>query len=614
VSSFNSVSEALDLLIDPFDDVGDWDEIVRRALALSPDREQRPRQLRFLAAAAVVVLTTALVVATPLGAAIGRALDGFGTWVTGQPGTPASPDAQKAFQAANARSWASFARGTELRKLLVTEASGATFTLYGFRSGGSLCLRLVVSGSVRGSTSDCAPLSALQTERTPAVVVAADEPFGSVHVRPDAQGYVPEAFSATFGIASDGVKRVTVQGDAGRADALIGGNAFLYVADHPKRGARIRAVDAVAANGTRVALPFASSPFGTLALAAPPTGKLHGPSRIERDVVGGTIGWIERREPRGRPAPANLRKRLVGSQLTRGAKPLLARLIQPDPRDFIRVGVIAVPASKLWNPLQHGRNTAKGIGVCMFTITHGDGIGGGCSTLQTLFRRQPFSVGIQGSGPSQFSILSGAASDDVKTIRLFVGDGSSRTVRLTDNFYLARIARADYPLRLVAYDRNGRVIGVQSFADDGMSSHAPAAARTSVRTIAVIRSGDVSATVQAGKPAGGFRCWTISFRSGASEGGCTPSPYHGPALAGLGALRPGRANSTAIWLAGQVSNRVKRVGITFVDGRTVTIDTHEGLVAYPIPAAELHRHKTFIALHGYDATGKEIAKHGMSFR
>jgi len=337
VSSFNSVSDALDLLVDPFDDVGDWDEIVRRALALSPDREQRPRQLRFLAATAIVVLTTALVVATPLGAAIGRALDGFGTWVTGQPGTPASPDAQKAFQAANARSWASFARGTELRKLLVTEASGATFTLYGFRSGGSLCLRLVVSGSVRGSTSDCAPLSALQTERTPAVVVAADEPFGSVHVRPDAQGYVPEAFSATFGIASDGVKRVTVQGDAGQADALIGGNAFLYVADHPKLGARIRAVDAVAANGTRVALPFASSPFGTLALAAPPTGKVHGPSRIERHVVGGTIGWVERREPRGRPVPANLRKRLVGSQLTRGAKPLLARLIQPDQRDFIRV-------------------------------------------------------------------------------------------------------------------------------------------------------------------------------------------------------------------------------------------------------------------------------------
>jgi len=51
-----------------------------------------------------------------------------------------------------------------------------------------------------------------------------------------------------------------------------------------------------------------------------------------------------------------------------------------------------------------------------------------------------------------------------------------------------------------------------------------------------------------------------------------------------------------------------------VDGRTVTIDTHEGLIAYPIPAAELHRRRTFIALHGYDAAGKEIAKHGVSFR
>lgn len=614
MSSFNSVSEALDLLVDPFDNAGDWDEIVRRAAASAPRRDNRPRQLRLLAAAAIVALAAALVIATPLGAAIGRALDGFGAWVTGQPGTPASSDEQKAFQAANARSWAAFAPGTELRQLLVTKASGATFALYGFRSGSSLCLRLTASGSVRGSTSDCAPLGALQTERTPAVVVAADEPFGSQHVRPDAQGYVPEAFSATFGIASDGVKRVVVRGDAGKADALIGGNAFLYVADHPKLGARVRAVDAVAADGTRVALPFASSPFGTLALAAPPTGKLHGPSRIERRVRGGTIGWIEHREPRGRPVPASLRKRLLGTHLTRrGTTPLLARVIQPDPRDFIRIGIVAVPAAKLWNPPQHGHGDAKGIGVCTFTITHGSGIGGGCSTLQMLFRRQPFSVGIQGSGPSQFSILSGIASDDVTTMRLFAGDGSTRTLRLTDNLYLARIARADYPLRLVAYNRNGKVIGIQSFADDGMSSHAPAAATKSVRTIAVIRSRGITATVQAGKPAGGFRCWSISFRSGASEGGCTPSPYRGPALAGVGALRPGGVNSSP-WLAGEVSDRIKRVGITFADGRTVTINTPEGLVAYPIPIAELRRPRIFIALSGYDATGNEIAKHGMSFR
>ena len=111
---------------------------------------------------------------TPLGAAIERTLDGFSAWLTGEPGTPASEQEQNAFDQANARSCAAFPAGTELRKLLVTRSAGATFTLYGFRGGESLCLRLVADGAVEGTSTSCAPLRALRTAKAPALVVATD--------------------------------------------------------------------------------------------------------------------------------------------------------------------------------------------------------------------------------------------------------------------------------------------------------------------------------------------------------------------------------------------------------------------------------------------------------
>src|SRR4029079_17539144 len=92
-------------------------------------------------------LALVAVVATPLGAAIGRTFDDFSAWLTGEPGTKASDADQDGFDRANARSWTAFPPGTELRKLLVARAAGTDFTLYGFRSGESLCLRLPGQGA-----------------------------------------------------------------------------------------------------------------------------------------------------------------------------------------------------------------------------------------------------------------------------------------------------------------------------------------------------------------------------------------------------------------------------------------------------------------------------------
>src|SRR5581483_10732098 len=205
---------------------GDWGDVLSRVQRPTRQRGRRPLQLLIAAAAAGLAVAC---LATPLGAALGRGLDGFSAWLTGSPGTPASPQAQQAFEQANARSWAGFPAGTELRKLIDTSANGSTFTLYGFRSGDALCLRLVATGPAAGKTSSCAPVQALQSANEPALVVASDEPFGAAPVPPGSAGYRPLLASATFGIVSDGVQQVILHGDDGTHQATVQSNAFLYI-------------------------------------------------------------------------------------------------------------------------------------------------------------------------------------------------------------------------------------------------------------------------------------------------------------------------------------------------------------------------------------------------
>ncbi len=462
----------------------DWDDVVARSGMTRPRRGAR-RKLLLLAATFATAL--AVVAATPLGAAIARTLDDFSAWISGEPGSPASPSAQQAFQDANARSWAGFPSGTQLRRLLETTVGGTKFTLYGFRSGDSLCLRLTAGGS-GAARLHCAPLRDLQTADTPALVVAADEGLGEADL---AAGTSP--FMTTFGIVSDGVARVEVHADDGDHDAVLGGNAFLYVSDHPKLGVRVRGIDAIAGDGSRVALGFESAPYGMFDLARPPTGSFHGPSTVERHVTGGTIGWLERLEPRGSEVPAELRERIdkmIGSQIEfarRGARAgfpglgplepphqLMARALHPEPGSPLTLVLIAAsPGTSM---------EGSGSQVCRYLVV-GQVISGSCGPLGDLFPRGPLNVTLGGSGGSQYSRLAGLASDDVAAVKLFLGDGRVVDVPLRDNFLSTQIARSDFPLRVAAYDDAGRVIGLQSMASDGMTSPAPPQARKTLRAL-----------------------------------------------------------------------------------------------------------------------------------
>lgn len=593
------VSELDRMLPLPSGGRANWQEVVDRA-ALRRRRVLPSRRLVAISVAAIVAAAL-VAVTTPVGAAVVRGLDGFAAWISGEPGQPVSPTEQQAFQQENERSWSGFAPGTALRRLIQTSASGTSYTLYGFRSGDQLCLRLVASGAVSASSTHCAPLQALQTAKEPALVVAADEGFGSTNAPPNDEGWVPQVASASFGIVSDGVTQVLLRADDGSHNALVASNAFLYLADHPPLGVRVRAVQAVAGDGSHVALPFQSAPFGMFDLPQPPKGTLQGPAHVERHISGGTIGWLDAREPRGKPLPAELRRYPPFAH----GRYVFGRLIQPDPKSADRIAVV----------LTDSYFDYKGHGLCL-VMGSGDDAISTCGARSRLFKHDPLYVGGRGFGSDQFSLFSGLASDDVAQIKLFLASGETVDVPLTDNVFLVRVGRAAYPIRLVAYDDQQRVIGVYSSPDDGMTGAAPSQARTSVRELFRVSAADgTTAIVRAGDPAGGYRCYSINYGKDVLAGGCSPWPINDTDTEGKRdpLMFIGTVGSD-VFLGGQVPEQVASVTVTFPDGTVENAKTVDGLVAYPIPAAKLADGRTLLVLRAYDRSDAQIAQRGLGIR
>jgi hypothetical protein len=116
--------------------------------------------------------------------------------------------------------------------------------------------------------------------------------------------------------------------------------------------------------------------------------------------------------------------------------------------------------------------------------------------------------------------------------------------------------------------------------------------------------------LRAGDPAGGYRCWSISFEIGAGEGGCTPWPVKEPPLLLLAAQQSGGD----YFLAGQVPDSVAKVQVRFSDGVSKIVDPTDGFALMAIPAAETLGDSLFVELRAYDRSGKEIAKRRLKVR
>jgi hypothetical protein len=456
----------------------DWADVLHRAevVSVAGTGHPRPRRVRrrgtrrrLLLAAALTALAVVATAFTPAGPALGGlgrdAFDGLSSWLSGEPGAPASEEEQTGFSERNDASYASFPADTKLRLLLRQTVGGKTLSLLGFRNGSSLCLRLVRADLPGGrGENQCVTQHELERYPAPALVAAqAWFRFGEEAMTAD----------GVFGFADDTVQAVEVRRvRSGWTRVRVANNVFLALSarpsgtvKHPPPFDPVVQVRAVTRDGDRVAVPFVANDSGDYgqglpgvpSYLKPPSTRLEdlpGPSKVEAPFTGGTIGWLERREARGEPfAPA---RPAVGSFGTI----VFARRIQPDPESPVRVGATLVRVA----PGSWMRYTRPGqLAICSSEIRPlGRGTGFGCLHPGP---DGPFRVGeplnVSFMGPEQLTQLTGLAADEVASIDLHLASGRIVPAALRDNAFLVQAPTTQLPGKLVAYDGNHRVIAIQ---------------------------------------------------------------------------------------------------------------------------------------------------------
>jgi hypothetical protein len=567
----------------------DWETIQSRNVGTSPPGARR-RLVPLAAALAAIVL--ALAVVTPLGGAVRNKLGDFSTWLQGTPGEPVSEEEQRAFDQANA-TWGSFPGSPQLRQLADVEAGGASYRLLGFRSEGSLCLRIVARGSARGSTLMCAPVSDLRNDEAPARVLVADWGVGrGTKTKEVGFDTVRSAHAqVTAGIAADGVEAIELIDDQGRHRVPTESNAFIYVAAEPEVGQRVTKVQARLDDERLFEIPLAVAPFGGFGGfggvgGGTTNGEPGGPTKIERRVVGGRIGWLDRRENRGESV-----RDVFAGRAAPQHEVVFGRLLTPDPSSSKRVAIVETLGSHLARPGDPPREM-----ICTYVVARG-GIGGGCNPADDLFPRSPFSFGWSTiGGGDQFATFAGMASDEVARLEAFTATGNAIPVPLADNSYLIEIAIARFPVKLVAYDSQGRVIGIERTPRDEVTGRVvgPPIVEKSVE----IPEGG-SATLRAHHTEDGGQCWfmrgTGALRM--STSGCTPRDWQ------KAPVRVGPIGAKPLIAVGRARSDVVRIVFRFDNGSEASFTPDdEGYVfqAFPEPLRQVSTRLTEIRALGAD--------------
>jgi len=575
----------------PVDSRRDWAQVVQSA-GLARERAHR----RWATGAAVIAAAAGLAISTPLGAALVRSIDDFSAWLTGQPGTPASDSEQQAFENANARSWLGFPKGTQLRHLISTEADDTTIELLGFRSGSSaLCLRLKVTGNSRWSAQECAPLAELRREGGPARPVIVDQPVG----KSDKVAWYginrvrASNLQITAGIVTDDVRSVVLEDDAGRHEVDTSANAFLYVADQPEIGQRVKRIWARTDTGL-TSIPFVPTPFGfgggSTALPAPAA------PAVEREVKSGRIGWLEQHEARGDPLDTLPKGVLPGANIT-GRNVLYGRVLTPDADRPARMALT----------LNAHRPGGPAAGLCTWFVIRG-GAGGGCSPYPAVFERTLIPSSLSGGGAGAFVTVSGVASDDVARLEALLADGQRAAVPFKDNTFIVDLPRANLPARLIAYDRAGRVIHVSEPYRDFASRSGPALGRA--RSLIRVSGADgASGELLVSPSTDGGECMYVKHfvdRRHAGVGvSCSGRTWTGPAIQLSTQFQPPR------FVSGRVRSDVQKLRIRFADGSATTLTPTRGYILWAAPREHLDAATGAVGAEGLNANGRVVARRSL---
>ena len=238
--------------------------------------------------------------------------------------------------------------------------------------------------------------------------------------------------------------------------------------------------------------------------------------------------------------------------------------------------------------------------LCTYLLSAG-GAGGGCSALSDPFPRGPFvsSQSLFGGG-DQFATISGRATDDVSRMELFLATGARIAVPLRDNAFIVQVPRTQFPARLVAYDSDELVIGIEHFRTDPVAQTGPQpVGRWRLVATARAETGEI-ARLRLARGSNGGTCYTIRITGGAGGSGCSPRrDFSGPPLQ-LGI----NSTPTAQFLSGQVKPGVARVDVRLADGSELELRVVEGFVLVALPPGL----KPVEAV-GVDAAGAVVARY-----
>jgi hypothetical protein len=564
MSEFNAqIFDQLDGYTPEPDHLPDWPGVVKRA-----QQQRRAHRLLIAAAAALTLFGSA--------AAVTAALGGFDRWLSGEPGKPAPRSEQQKFATANGRSWAAFPEVTKLRELIRADVDGKTYVLFGFRSGDTLCLKLKAVSLGHSIDASCTPKATLAHTSAPIVVVNREVGFDDQHAHESAQ--------TSFGIVADGVKRVDVAAADGSHRAVIGGNAYLFVENEPNTGNRVMAVSALSANGKRSTIRFDTT-YGFFSASQGPRRAPPGPEHVQARIAHPSIGWYERGEHRGRS-----RDQLKLGSNHLGLSPT-GSYVKPDPLSDIVVGLDG--------------------NICLVVVSSGGATGEGCNTRTSFFTLGPLNVITAGGGGTEAMVVAGAAADGVRRLTVFGSDGQRLSVPLRDNLFATRVALSGFPIRLVGYDKQGRVVALRLLNSGLLGTVAPAAAwAPSGRTIRAHGPNGATAILRVGRDVGQIRCWRIHFSTGQSRRGCKPTFPTGPWVF-TDLVQPAGRD---LFVVGNVRPPVKQVKLRFEDGRTLKMQPVADLFVLAIPRRYLRSERQLAFVRGYDAKGKVVQRAPVLFK
>ena len=308
-------------------------------------------------------------------------------------------------------------------------------------------------------------------------------------------------------------------------------------------------------------------------------------------MSGGTIGWLDKHIARGRPLsilPARTRTYVVRHAV-------FGRVLDPNPDLPLRIAVT----------LSTSRRGGKATGVCTWLVGAA-GSGGGCAVRKQLFSTSPLTMGWSlDSGSNEFATVSGLASDDVARISAYLKTGQTQPVPLRDNTYIVQIARSQFPVRLVAYDSQNKVIGftpaIQGFDGGGA---APARGRARLLKRVTTATGGW-AELLTGPATGGGSCmyvrWYESKRATGVMVGCSHATQRS-------ALALGPSGDPATLVTGRVRPDVATIELHYQDGTETAIRPIDGFAIYAVPRAHLAAGHQLTSATARSATGKSSRK------